>query len=471
MRVRNLSVKVEGPGKSRQIFLFAQEQFPLQQGQILNQGEYENGKKRLINIALGEGFVKARFTVHVLRINRQTRQADIRLVLDTGPQFVFGETTFEQQGLRTQLLQRYLPYRTGDPYRPAKLTELRNTLYRTDYFSNVVVEGRLTAAKGLAVPVIVRLGMPEHLNRYSFGLGYATDTGPRVKFKWHNRLLNTRGHKLRGSAQVSQYENTLGLNYDVPLGNPRYDQLEYRVSYNDQTWNDTDTKLFTIGTGLSHNGELVSYGGSIDYRDEKYSVGVTEGHSQLFLPTLTGNLIWADNLLDTHYGLEITASVSGADEYVGSDVTFIKGTLSGKVILTLMPRWRLIGRGDLGATAVNSIDELPPSLRFYTGGDQSIRGYAYKSIGPTDSSGTVVGGRYLVVGSLELERQVAEDWSVAAFWDVGNAFNDFNLAFKQGAGVGVRYRLPFGQIRVDVASAIVEGGFPLRLHLSVGADL
>ena len=110
-------------------------------------------------------------------------------------------------------------------------------------------------------------------------------------------------------------------------------------------------------------------------------------------------------------------------------------------------------------------------MRFYTGGDNSIRGYAYKSIGTEDSSGSIIGGRSLVVGSLELERIIRENWSIAAFWDGGTATDDLSLNFHQGVGIGARYRLPFGQVRLDIASAVTEDGYPVRVHFTVGGDL
>lgn len=146
-------------------------------------------------------------------------------------------------------------------------------------------------------------------------------------------------------------------------------------------------------------------------------------------------------------------------------------TMGGKAIISPIEQWRVIGRGSLGATIVDSIDLLPPSLRFYTGGDSSIRGYEYNSIGTKDDSGTVIGGRYLVVGSLEIERILTEMWSAATFFDVGSATDDLELVFNKGAGVGVRFRLPFGQIKVDVASAISEDNYPLTIHFMVSGDL
>jgi len=191
----------------------------------------------------------------------------------------------------------------------------------------------------------------------------------------------------------------------------------------------------------------------------------------LLIPSLNGGFIWADDILNTRNGLQFSVGFLGSVDGVAADTSFLQTTVGGKAIISPIDGLRLIGRGALGVTYVDSIDSLPPSLRFYTGGDNSIRGYKYKSLGTKDNSGTVIGGRYLMVGSIEVEKVVKDYWSVAGFWDVGSATDDLQLEFYQGVGVGVRIRLPFGQIRVDLASAVTEDGNPLRLHLAVGGDL
>jgi len=470
--VSEVSVELAGAGRDEPALIAATADFPVKVGDILNQEVYEQGKKKLVNVAFGEGFLDAALPERALRINRENNTAAVRLVLDTGNRYLFGETASSQQILRRELLEKYLPYKAGDPYSPAKLFELQSILYRTDYFSRVAVRGQLDRAAGHTIPVDIDLTAPERLNKYSFGLGYATDTGARGKIDWTNRLFNSYGHKANATLQLAERENTISFLYQMPiLKDPRYYNMVNSLAYQDKTWDDTTTQLFTTGIGLEYAGPLYKFGTGLELRDEIYDVGETSGDSTLLVPSLNIGFILADDILDTQDGLQASVGFLGGVDGVVSDVDFLQTTLSGKSVISPFKDWRLIGRGTLGLTLVDSIDSLPPSLRYYTGGDTSIRGYSYKSIGTRDSSGAVIGGRYLVVGSIEAERVVYKNWSLATFWDGGTATDDLSLNFFQGAGAGIRFRLPFGQIRFDVASAITEEDTPFRVHLTVGGDL
>ncbi len=469
--ITEVKLEIAGSGKDESRMITALTKFSLHEGDVLDQSLYEKGKKLLINEALDQGFLDANFVERALRINLQANSATINLVLKTGPKYLFGETTSDQQILKQELLDKYLPYEVGDTYNPAKLFEFQSILYRTDYFSKVVAKGDPGNAVDLHIPVTLELTPPLHKNKYTLGLGYATDTGVRGKVDWTNRLFNTKGHKLKASLLVAELENTLYLSYDVPRGDPRYEKITHSVAYQDQTWDDTDTRLLTASVRSEYDDPQFVYGMGLELRDEVYDVGNTSGDSTLLIPSLNGGFIFADDILNTKNGLQASIGFLGAVEGIIADTSFFQTTVGGKAIVSPLDQWRLLTRGSLGVTFADSIDSLPPSLRFYTGGDSSIRGYKYKSIGTKDDSGTVIGGRYLVVGGIELERIVAKYWSIAGFWDVGSATDDLELDFYQGAGVGVRFRLPFGQVRLDVASAITEDGQPFRLHLTVGADL
>jgi translocation and assembly module TamA len=469
--VKDVNLELTGAGRKNKRLLRTIKKFPVKVGAVLDQSSYEQGKKNLVYGAISEGFLDAAFTERALRIDKERNSGSVFLVLETGPQYLFGETTSRQHFLDDDLLYRYLPYKEGDPYNPAKLFELQSILYRTDYFRQVVVQGQTDDSLDYRVPVEIDLTPPKHLNKYSLGLGYATDTGVRAKLDWTNRLFNSRGHKISASFMVGEYEKAVAIRYDIPRADPRYNKLVNTLSYQDKEWDDTITKLFAASVLHEYSGPRFNISGGVELRDEVYDVGNTNGDSTLLVPSLRAGVVFADDVLNTKNGLKTGVSFLGAVEGFISDATFLQSTVNGKAIVTPIKNWRVLGRGSLGVTLVDSIDDLPPSLRFYTGGDNSIRGYSYRSIGTKDSSGAVIGGRYLVVGSVELERIVAANFSLATFWDVGTATDDLALDFSQGVGGGVRYRLPFGQIKLDVASAITEDGNPIRIHLTVGGDL
>jgi translocation and assembly module TamA len=469
--VDSVDIVLEGDGQKNGVIQKVVAGWKLPVGKILDQQLYEREKKRLINNAINEGYLDVVFTKKELIVNSKTNTASISLHIDTKKQYVFGETTAKQEILQQGLLDRYLPYAKGDPYRPAKIFELQAILYRTDFFSKVFVSGKMDEIDNHAIPVEIDLISPEKLNKYSVGVGYATDTGVRGKLDWSNRIFNNRGHKISAFLQIAELENSLSLLYKIPRKDPRYDTLIHSLGYQDTQWDDTDTRLLTAAVSQEHSGPRFKFSTGLEIRDEVYDIGDTSGDSTLLIPSLNAGYIFADDILNTKQGLSTSLNLLGAHKEVFSDASFLQATVSGKAIYTPFKQWRLIGRASVGATLVDSIDSLPPSLRYYAGGDSSIRGYSYKSIGTEDSSGTVIGGRYLIVESIEMERIINQYWSLAAFWDAGTATDDLSLDFYQGVGAGIRFRLPFGQIRFDLASAVTEDGTPVRMHLTVGGDL
>ena len=468
--VHSLSIVVEGAGRESPFLKELSEEFPLQPGAPLKDSLYEMGKKKILTLAMTHGYVRARLTEHKILVRREEGQADIRLVLDTGPLYRFGRTTSSQELITPELFRRFIPYREGEIYSLQALNELQASLYGTSYFSQVLVEPKFSLEENEKIPVEVSLA-PAKRNRYSFGIGYGTDIGMRGSFEWQNRLLNRYGHKPVFTMQLSEQNNYVNGDYDIPVFDPRYDTLSLTGQYVDETWEDTETNMLSYGFSLNHETPKNQYGVGLTYRNESYSVGVTSGTADLLIPVAYWNLILARERVNVENGIRLSVSVEGAEKNLLSTTSFLQFRVSGKAIVTPVENWRLLGRGTIGVTAMESIDDLPPSLRFYAGGDQSVRGYGYKSLGPEDASKVVIGGQYLVEGSIEIERRLTRLWSVAAFYDVGNALDNIEADLKHGVGGGIRMAVPFGQIRLDVASALSEDGNPFRVHLSVGADL
>lgn len=140
-------------------------------------------------------------------------------------------------------------------------------------------------------------------------------------------------------------------------------------------------------------------------------------------------------------------------------------------LLELQRRLQLRVRLDQGATWVGTFNNLPPSQRFFAGGDGSVRGYAFQSLGPRNADNRVIGGRYLTAASTELNWYFLREFGVAVFADAGGADDTPLIDLSLGAGIGLRYRAPFGAFALDVAHAFDPGESPFRLHLGVQVGL
>jgi translocation and assembly module TamA len=212
---------------------------------------------------------------------------------------------------------------------------------------------------------------------------------------------------------------------------------------------------------------------SLRYLRENFDFnGTPQQTVGLLIPSLNWTYVKADDRLRPSDGGRLNLVLQGAYEPLLSDVSFLQAMALGKWIKRLSAKNRLILRGDAAMTWTSDFEKLPASLRFYAGGDNSVRGYKLDNIGPKNAQGNVIGGKNLLVGSLEYEHRVLEKWSIAGFVDSGDAFDQGNPKFKTGVGFGLRWLSPVGPVRVDLASGLSRPpGDTVRLHLTIGPDL
>ncbi len=471
LRIAMLDVRVLGEGARDPIFQKLLASLPLAKGQILEQPKYEQIKQNLETLATERGYFDARFTERAIRVDLQTYEAVISLHYDTGQRYRFGDISFKQDILSPKLLNRYPRFKPGDPYDANELLKLQSDLGSSPYFSQVQINAQPDDATDTA-PVDVTLE-PNKKRKYSAGLGYGTDTGVRGKLKMEQRWINRQGHHYEAEMQLSPIKSLIGGKYMIPGRDPITDEYALTAGYTLQS-NDQDFELIALGGSWQRqDGKwLKNYNLSFQYED--YQVGdEPRATSLLLIPGLNWTWVDADDRLYTTRGLLFGFELRGASTALLSDINFVQGVLRLKGVYALNDDSRLLARGDLGATAIREdFEELPASLRFYTGGDASVRGYSYNSIGPTDDQGKVVGGKNLLVGSLEYEHRVWNDWSLAAFVDSGDAFNGAAPEMKTGVGVGVRWRSPVGPVRIDFASGLDRPpGDTFRFSFSIGPDL
>ncbi|NMY71517.1 autotransporter assembly complex family protein [Pseudomonas sp. WS 5414] len=473
VHLRNVTIRVEGPAASLKSFR-TPDSDQLKPGAVLNHGRYEDAKRLIQNQASRYGFFSGRFTRQQLSVDPLAGVADIELVYDSGPRYALGKVSFTGDSLFDEdLLRRMVPFKNGAPYDSELIAELNQALQSSGYFEGVRVDAAPTAAEHEVIPVAVLLETRKP-RTMGLGLGYSTDVGPRVKANWTRHWVNPQGHSYGWEAEVSAPRQNVGLWYDIPLDPPLTDKLRFAGGYQNEEISGTDTlsKLLTVGpewhSKLPSGWQRVV---SLKYQREEYRLGDDSGLSNLLMPGLTYSYLRSDNRIDPHNGYRIQFDTKLAKEGVGSDTNLLYGTVLLKGLTTAWDNHRFLGRVQFGGSATNGYKSIPPSLRFFAGGDQSVRGYDYQTLSPKNSEGDRIGGRYMVAGSVEYQYSIAEKWRIATFVDQGNSFNKLELPnLKTGVGVGLRWVSPVGPIRVDLAHAMNDDG-GIRLHFSMGPEL
>ena len=470
VKIASVDLQILGAGGTDPRFSELVQRFPLKQGDVLFHPDYEQGKHALENLAAEEGYLDAAFKANQVRVDLQRYRADVILHYDTGPRYRFGEVRFNQEVLDPKLLEGYVTFKRGEPLDVNKVLELQNGLSDSPYWSRVEVVTRQDQAQGLEVPIDVDL-VPSKTMRFSGGLGYGTDTGARASGAWELRRLNRHGHRGEAEVKASQIDQSLKLSYMIPGAYPRTDVLSFNAAYHREDTNTSLSETGLIGSQLTQSRGPWREAFSLNYQRENFTVGLDKGISNLLVPGASLERVEADDRIFATHGYRVRLAFQGAEASLLSDASFLQGDLEGKVIRTLGERNRLIGRGEVGYTATSDFRELPPTFRFFAGGDRSVRGFGFQSLGRKDEAGNVIGGESLLVASLEYELWFLPKWGAAVFYDTGNASESFGGVLARGAGVGARWRSPIGPIRADVAWALSEPGRPLRFHLNIGPDL
>jgi len=190
------------------------------------------------------------------------------------------------------------------------------------------------------------------------------------------------------------------------------------------------------------------------------------------IPSASWAWIRSDNRLLTLHGSRVRLDVLASIDEVLSSASFLQLVLTGKFVRRVMPRTRLIARASAGRTWTQQFPQLPPNIRFVTGGDNTVRGYGFETLGPRNEEGAIVGGDYLLVGSVETDYKLLEQWALAAFFDTGNALSESTAFFlAKGAGIGVRWLSPVGPVRLDLAYGFNKPSESWRIHFTVGPDI
>lgn len=326
------------------------------------------------------------------------------------------------------------------------------------------------------------------------GIGYGTDTGVRATAKIDYNLINRKGYQAGAETEISRINKNIAVYASRPWKHPLNDKLDGRLSYEeeviDQGEGNFDLSTKTLKAALARNirrenGWNRSY--SVRYRLDELETGVDDTELDDLPIRFTSSRPKQKALL-FGYGVSrtdvdsATNPTRGIRQYYGveagsdkalsdTDLAIVRAGVSGIYSFGNDNKHQVLGSVDTGYIWADDFYEVPYKLRFFAGGDQSIRGYDYESLSPLEN-GYLTGGQVLAVGSAEYNYEFIPGFRGAVFTDVGNAYDkDFGTETKVGVGVGVRWASPVGIVRVDVAAGVTEDSVPVRLHFFIGSPL
>lgn len=471
VRIAQVDLKAIGPGAQQRSVREVLESGELKSGLRLNHGAYEHVKAALLRAAKNDGYLDAQLTRSELVIDRAERQASIAIELDTGPRYSYGEITVDQDVITPEAMRRLLRMQPGDPYTLDSLLRTQYVLDDSQYFSAVDIESGTADRESLQVPIAIS-AQPNRRHRFATSLGYGTDTKVRGKFTWDNRRVNRDGHRFKMELLGSSIVQELTGRYALPVMDIALEKLEFTGTLAEQELGDTLSQRAEVGAGLTQvmgrwqrvafvrlsNETTTEPGGNA--RTDFY---IIPGISYSTLPSY---------IVGGHSRpYRIYTELRGSPTTLGSDASFLQVRLQGERVFDFAKLWHLYLRAEIGATRVDDPLGLPASQRFFAGGERSVRGFALNELSPRDAQNRSIGGRHLATGTVELVRDLPRNFGVAAFYDIGNAFNDFSdPMLEYSAGVGVRYNIAVASFGVDIGQPLSQSGRSPRLHLYISTQ-
>lgn len=469
VHVSFVDVTISDEGGEDPGFREVRDAFPLRPGDPLSHANYELGKGKLLAYAASKGYFDAAFDSAAILVSVQDQTAGVVVHLDSGPRYLFGPIDIQQDVLDDRMLTGYVTILPGEPYDVEPLARMQDELSSGPYFGAVEIHPRREDAEDLRIPIDIKL-FPSKPQRYEVGAGYGTDTGFRGKVRGEWRRLNRMGHYAEAELQASQIEFSASTKYTIPWPYPRTEVLTIfgGVGRFEPRWATSLRVATGANLGRSRGGwrQVIS----LAFEHENFTIAGVDGNSTLIIPGVSLSQTRADAIRYITKGHRLRFDVSAAHTALLSSATYAQVRAEAKIIRSPFARCRVLARGSAGRTYTGDFEELPPTQRFVTGGDQTVRGYAYESLGPRNAAGDIVGGNSLLIGGIETDYRIVSDFACAVFADVGGALTDFDGELSTGVGGGVRWISPIGIVRLDGAVAVSEDD-AFRIHLSIGPDL
>jgi len=446
--------------------------WPLQSGKPFRAIAWDEAKADLLARVARQDYAAARLVISSAKVDVVKASASLHVAVDSGPRFLFGE--LQVSGLKRYdelLVSRYVTFTRGQPYRRDLLMSFQTQLQNLRQFSSVIVtldtESAITpedtSQGGVTVPVKVKI-VEAQSRKISIGVGYSSNNGFRNEVGYESYNFLNRAWIFSSAVVVEQNRQTVSASIDTPP-NP----LGYRLTWNASGERTQIQGLETLGNKLGVTRSRIRFeietGIGLYWQQEQQ---IPEGGNRETAQALVPDWFWirrkVDNPLFPMSGTLTQIRLGGASSSVLSDQTFVRSYLRQQVWIPLGERDVVSLRIEGGYTDASSIVGIPQDYLFRVGGTQTVRGFAYQSLG-VHYGDAVVGGRVMATGSAEYTHWFG-NWGVALFSDAGGAADvASDLYMSLGYGIGARWRSPVGPLALDYAQG--KGQPDSRMHFSI----
>jgi translocation and assembly module TamA len=475
VRVVALEVEVDGEARDDPAIVAAIAEFRPRVGDVLDHRVYENAKAAIERALVRHGYFDRRTTERRVAVSRAESSARVRLRFESGPRYRFGARRIEGAQFPDAFMARFIAWDEGAPYEQQAIEATQNRLAASGFFAGLEIEPLVDERSEGSVPM--RIGtVPSNPAVWSLGAFVETGYGAGVRVGHERRWLNDRGHSVRASLELSEALIETVAEYRIPHPSAHRATWVLGAGWRDEQSNVVDGRSWRVQGGLSTIWREWSGLASINALYGDFRVGarrpdVRPQTALVVFPEVSATRVFARDRIRPREGFSLSVRGRLADTALGSDVDLRQLRAEGRHVLPIGEASRLLSRLELGWTDTDQFRRLPPELRFFAGGQGSVRGYDWQSLGPLDPDGRPFGGPRVATATIEYEREFRPAFSWAAFVDGGNVFFDRKVRPEYGAGLGIRWASPVGPIRIDVARGFdaERGGW--KLYLSAGPDL
>ena len=435
--------------------------------QPFNQSDWSASKDNLLRDLLAKDFAAATLSESLANVDPENNTVALSVVYDSGPVFTFGELQIE--GLTKypkDLVSRYNTIRPGDRYEQERLLRLLSDLQGTTYFSAVDVKIDADDRQPRNVPIDITV-MESDSKRLGFGAGYSSNTGFRTEATYQYNNLFDRAYSLVTGVRLEQKRQSAYADLFLP-SSKRGITDSVGVAFDHQEISNLEVDRSSVGAIREFNKGNNEYRLGLNFQlEERRALGVNFGQTQ----ALVASSSWLRNAVDSRLnpteGYIVFSQLAVASEQFASDQDFIRLYSRAQKFWSPSRENLFSARFEAGTVVASARRDIPQDYLFRAGGTNSLRGFDFLDLGVIDQ-GILVGGRRLMIGSLEYTRWFdGGPLGAAVFTDVGDVsdnWSDFDP--KPAIGVGVRYKTPAGPIAFDVAKAADQDN--LRIHFALG---